>query len=576
MISPAVCQALLAEGSLRPDELDARTRTAVALSSGLLVVPLLVYVFFGRAVLGIFGSTYAANGTTLLRILAISSIPDLVTNVAVARYRVLGRLGRGGRGQLGHRRRRDRWHRVGALGARHRRRRVGVDRGPGGRLRGPPRHRRGRPASGREVARAPRRGGVRILHLTDLFAPTIGGTETHVLSLVRERVRRGHEMSVVTLVQRGGTPSDDVEDVGFRVHRIDAGFTKLRSAWASVEHTPYHPPCPDPVVAATLRRIIERERPDAVHAHNWMIYSYLAFKTRSHPPVLWMQHDYSIACAKKTRRFVSADEHCPGASPLRCVRCSAAQYGPVKAAAVTLGLFASNATLLRRVDRVVANSEPVARRAREATGLRGDVAVVSSFIEDDLAEQAARVPRPPYLPKEDGYLLYVGGLGPHKGTHDLLAAYDRLVDPPPLVVLGVPMDGQPERWPEGTILRTHVPHDEVMAAFTHCAMGIVPSRWDEPFGFVALEANAVGRPVVATDVGGLAGVVLDGVTGVLVAPRDPAALAAGIQGLLDDPSRAATMGAAGRAHAATYSVRLAAPRFDAMLEALVERHRAAG
>jgi O-antigen/teichoic acid export membrane protein len=93
MISPAVCQALLAEGSLRPEELDARTRTAVALSSGLLVVPLLVYVFFGSAVLGIFGSLYAANGTTLLRILAISSIPDLVTNVAVARYRVQGRLG---------------------------------------------------------------------------------------------------------------------------------------------------------------------------------------------------------------------------------------------------------------------------------------------------------------------------------------------------------------------------------------------------------------------------------------------------------------------------------------------------
>jgi O-antigen/teichoic acid export membrane protein len=93
MISPAVCQALLAEGSLRPDELDARTRTAVGLSSGLLVVPLVVYVLFGSVVLGVFGHTYAVHGTTLLRILAISSIPDLVTNVAVARYRVRGRLG---------------------------------------------------------------------------------------------------------------------------------------------------------------------------------------------------------------------------------------------------------------------------------------------------------------------------------------------------------------------------------------------------------------------------------------------------------------------------------------------------
>lgn len=417
---------------------------------------------------------------------------------------------------------------------------------------------------------------MRILHLTDLFAPTIGGTETHVLSLVRERVRLGHEMSVVTLVQRDGRPSDEMEDVGFRVHRIDAGFTRLSQGWRSVDRAPYHPPFPDPVVAATLRRIIEREQPDAIHAHNWMIYSYLAFKTRRHPPVLWMQHDYSIACAKKTRRFASDDERCPGASPPRCVRCAAGQYGAAKSAAITLGLFASNAALLRRVDAVVANSQPVADRAREATGLRGEVRVVSSFIEDDLAAKADSIPRPSYLPERDGYLLYVGGLGPHKGTQDLVDAYDRLVAPPPLVVLGVPMRGQPERWPAGTILRTHVPHDEVMAAFKHCAMGIVPSRWEEPFGFVALEANAVGRPVMATRVGGLASVVRDGVTGVLVAPRDPAALAQGIQGLLDDPAGAATMGEAGRAHAASFSVRLAAPRFDALLTELVEAHHATG
>ena len=414
---------------------------------------------------------------------------------------------------------------------------------------------------------------MKILHLTDLFAPSIGGAETHVLSLVRERVRRGHEMSVATLVKLDGRPSDDVEDVGFRVHRLDAGYTRLPGGWSSVERAPYHPPFPDPVVALALRRIIEREQPDAVHAHNWMVYSYLAFKTRAHPPVLWMQHDYSLACAKKTRRFVSDDEHCPGASLGRCVRCGVPQYGAAKSTAVTLGLYASNATLLRRADKVVANSEPVARLAREAPGRLGDVEVVSSFVDDDLAAQADSIPRPAYLPPDDGYLLYVGGLGPHKGIQDLLDAYEQLDAPPPLVVLGVPMDGSPTRWPPGTVLREHVAHAEVMAAFKHCAMGVVPSRWEEPFGFVALEAGAVGRPVVATAVGGLAHVVVDGVTGMLVAPRDPSALARAIQSLLDDPARADAMGEAGRAHAATFSVRLAAPRFDAMLEALVADRR---
>jgi glycosyltransferase involved in cell wall biosynthesis len=204
------------------------------------------------------------------------------------------------------------------------------------------------------------------------------------------------------------------------------------------------------------------------------------------------------------------------------------------------------------------------------------VDVVSSFIDDDLAARADAIPRPPYLPDKDGYLLYVGGLGPHKGIQDLLDAYDRLDAPPPLVVLGVPMDGSPTRFPEGAVVRKHVAHDEVMAAFKHCAMGVVPSRWQEPFGFVALEAGAVGRPVVATDVGGLTGVVVDGVTGLLVPPRDPAALARGIQALLDDPARADALGRQGRAHAASFSVRLAAPRFDAMLEALVAQRQGGG
>ena len=92
-ISPAVCQALLAEGSLRPEQLDQKTRAAVVLSSTLLAPPLVLYVTAGGLVLSLFGAGYATHGTTLLVILAISSVPDLVTNVAVARYRVQGRLG---------------------------------------------------------------------------------------------------------------------------------------------------------------------------------------------------------------------------------------------------------------------------------------------------------------------------------------------------------------------------------------------------------------------------------------------------------------------------------------------------
>ncbi|MBI5015003.1 MAG: glycosyltransferase family 4 protein [Deltaproteobacteria bacterium] len=68
----------------------------------------------------------------------------------------------------------------------------------------------------------------------------------------------------------------------------------------------------------------------------------------------------------------------------------------------------------------------------------------------------------------------------------------------------------------------------------------------EGFGRVAAEAMACGVPVVGTRVGGLAEVVDDGVTGFLVPPDDPAALAEALEALVTDPARAAAMGRAGR------------------------------
>jgi glycosyltransferase involved in cell wall biosynthesis len=91
---------------------------------------------------------------------------------------------------------------------------------------------------------------------------------------------------------------------------------------------------------------------------------------------------------------------------------------------------------------------------------------------------------------------------------------------------------------------------------------LVPSRV-EPFGLVAVEALLLGRAVIASRVGGLAEIVRDGETGVLVEPDDPQALADAIIRLLSDPAVRTTLGHAGEADARsrfsmeTYAARLA-------------------
>lgn len=96
----------------------------------------------------------------------------------------------------------------------------------------------------------------------------------------------------------------------------------------------------------------------------------------------------------------------------------------------------------------------------------------------------------------------------------------------------------------GRIARADVP------ALLRSADVVVSVPWYEPFGMVPLEAMACGVPVVASAVGGHLDTVLDGRTGALVPPRDPAALARRLRELLADPGRLAAIGsaAAARAH----------------------------
>ena len=105
-------------------------------------------------------------------------------------------------------------------------------------------------------------------------------------------------------------------------------------------------------------------------------------------------------------------------------------------------------------------------------------------------------------------------------------------------------------------LRRHVPQargfvalDELARLYAGAAVVACPSR-REGFGMACLEAMAYGKPVVASAVGGLLDLVVDGETGLLVPPRDPQALRAALERLLADAELRHRLGAAARERAA--------------------------
>ena len=191
--------------------------------------------------------------------------------------------------------------------------------------------------------------------LSQFFAPIVGGEERAVEDLATELAARGHEVAVATL-RAEDTPQRE-EIAGVRVHRVDGLAARLGRLFADSARR-HLPPAPDPQVVAGLRRVLSEEKPEVVHAHNWIVHSFLPLKRRSEVPLVLSLHDYSLVCANK--RLLRFGSICDGPGPAKCLRCAAAYYGIAKGTLVAGSLMAMAPALRRRVDMYLPVSSAVA------------------------------------------------------------------------------------------------------------------------------------------------------------------------------------------------------------------------
>jgi len=347
-----------------------------------------------------------------------------------------------------------------------------------------------------------------------------GGQNVHVAALAAALARRGTEVVVHTRRDDPALPDRVAAAAGVTVEHVDAG--------------PPHPIPKDQLLphmnefAARLRRSWQVDPPDVVHAHFWM--SGRAALAACRPLGLPLVQTFHALGVVKRRHQGAKDT-----SPPSRIR--------------------EEAMLVKEADRIVATcSEEVFELVRMGADLRR-IAVAPCGVDLGLFR-----PDGPAEPRPAGRhrMLVVSRLVERKGIGNAITALAGVPEAELVVAGGPPadrLDGDREARrlaglatrlgvADRVQLRGRVGQRDLPALYRSADL-VVCVPWYEPFGIVPLEAMACGAPVVASAVGGLVDSVVDGVTGVHVAPRRPDLLGPVLSALLADKAMRAALGAAG-------------------------------
>ncbi len=408
---------------------------------------------------------------------------------------------------------------------------------------------------------------MRVLLLTQFYPPVIGGEERHVRNLAAELIRRGHDVCVATQWSPGLQERE--VDNGAKIYRLRG--TMRRAGWLFREtERPHAPPFPDPELVVGIRRLMQSEKPDIVHAHNWMVHSYTPLKSMFDAPLVATLHDYSLTCPKKT--LLRDGRLCDGPAAAKCLSCATQLYGVAKGVVATLGCAAMGAVERRTVDMFI----PVSRAVAELNGLKNaavNFEVIPNFIPDDL-ENLSSNPDACLNDLPADFMLFVGDFRDYKGVHVLLDAYSRMSNAAPLVLVGRPTQEIQTVQAPGVQVFNNWPHSAVMHAWSRCLFGVAPSIGPEPCSTSVIEGMAMGKPMIVTDIGGMPDLVAHGRTGFVVPPNDPIALAGAMQTLLVNSNLRSRMGESCHDWVEKLRARSVVSRIVDVYETLLQRRNA--
>ncbi|MCS7313281.1 MAG: glycosyltransferase family 4 protein [Acidobacteria bacterium] len=346
---------------------------------------------------------------------------------------------------------------------------------------------------------------MRILLYSRVFPPAVGGMERFAEGLASWLAEHGHDVTVVTYTP--AAPTADRQRP-YRVLRHPDFGTVVRTA----------------------------RRSDVVHVSGLSVRGILAALLVGRRPVV-THHGHQAVCPTGLAWSSNSGDPCP-AGP---------RPGPCRVCRVQ-GLRGHGSVRVHRAATwTAAVNVCVSRYLAERIDVPHSRVIYDAVSEVAFATQADG-------PGRDGLVAFAGRLVAEKGVDLLLQALTRV----PEACLEIAGDG-PMRGPWEALARElglesrvrflgSLPLDGIAELYARSAVVGVPSTWDEPFGYAAAEAMAMGRPVVATPRGALPELLADG-RGFVARTATPEALAEVLRTALEDERRRREVAARARAFA---------------------------
>lgn len=336
---------------------------------------------------------------------------------------------------------------------------------------------------------------MRILHVADRLSDR-GGADLALLGLL-DALSDVHELHLAVGRDDGGArppcrvtvvPGLDAGSLRRRTAPSPGGMHRLPAAKRRFPAGPAGRAAAPRKMRADvgLDRLLERLRPDAVHVHNVVDPTVLAWAVGV-GAVLTVQ-DHRFFCPGRGKW--TADGRVCGDAPGRevCAGC----FDDPGYFERTLDLTLQRLESVRRL-RMTVLSSYMKRELTQAGVPAGRVAIVPPVVHGlDRGARADGVP----------CVLFAGRVVEAKGIRDAVDAWRRSGSALPLVVAGTgPLRQEVEA--EGVEVLGWLDRPRLSAVYRRAAVLVMPSRWQEPFGIVGLEALTLGTPVAAWDSGGV-------------------------------------------------------------------------